>query len=133
MTSRKSRLTRKHIVIAAFSLFITALAVTCVLVVIRIYTDSNLQALKVIEYRYSIILLSNAHKTITYDNRAGCLIELCVCGRIIRQPHSCVKFRVNVISLHHRKVAVSHVSQFMVKVACGCFLFTTNEPPLSYQ
>lgn len=42
----KSRLTKKHVLIAIVSLLITGLVVTAVLVGIRIFTDSNLEVLK---------------------------------------------------------------------------------------
>ena len=42
----KSRLTKKHVLIAVISLLITGLVVTGVLVGIRIFTDSNLEVLK---------------------------------------------------------------------------------------
>jgi len=42
----KSRLTKKHVLIAIVSLLITGLVVTGVLVGIRIFTDSNLEVLK---------------------------------------------------------------------------------------
>ena len=43
----KSRLSKKHVLIAVITLFITGLVVTAVLVGIRIYTDSNLEVQKV--------------------------------------------------------------------------------------
>lgn len=45
----KSRLTKKHVLVAVVVLAITVLVVTCVLVTNRIYTDSNLDIIKVSE------------------------------------------------------------------------------------
>jgi hypothetical protein len=46
-TSKSSRLTKKHVLIAAVSLLSVGLIVTCVLVAIRIFTDSQIEIVKV--------------------------------------------------------------------------------------
>ena len=45
--SLKSRITKKHVLIAVISLLITGLAVVAVLVSVRMITDNNLDILKV--------------------------------------------------------------------------------------
>jgi hypothetical protein len=45
--AKKGRLTKKHVVIAIITLLVTGLVVTGVLVGLKIYTDSNLEIVKV--------------------------------------------------------------------------------------
>jgi uncharacterized protein YxeA len=61
---KKSRLTRKHVLIAVVSLVITALVVIGVLVAIRIYTDSNLETLKL---QYSMTMKDKNNNDVTQN------------------------------------------------------------------
>jgi cell division protein FtsL len=61
-TTSKSRLTRKHVLIAVVSLTVTALVVTCVLVAVRMYTDNNIDILK-----YKMTMKDQNNENVTQD------------------------------------------------------------------
>lgn len=61
-TKSKSRLTRKHVLIAVVSLVVTALVVTCVLVAVRMYTDNNMDILK-----YKMTMKDQNNENVTQD------------------------------------------------------------------
>jgi len=55
----KSRLTRKHVLIAIISLIATALVVGGVVLSVHIYTDSSVEVLKVWHMLYTDMFASN--------------------------------------------------------------------------
>jgi hypothetical protein len=58
MQAKKGRLTKKHVLIAVVSLVIAVLVVTAVLVAIRIYTDHNMDIVKVLLKCYYVLQFS---------------------------------------------------------------------------
>lgn len=48
--TNKSRLSKKHVLIAVITIFVTGLVVTGALVGMKIYTDSSLEIIKVIKF-----------------------------------------------------------------------------------